>query len=154
MNIVFENRHSSTPHRRKITFQGQDPVYADIELADNPDNAGTAITADILNQMNSEINENTTKSNSALQLANEAKAIAEEARNNSTADVGTVVQVGGVDQTTWNSDLKLDKSQGTVNSNKTMVVGSNGNITPSDYIYIGNIKVYQTSEGIAFEFPN
>ena len=51
MDKIFQDRIPSKANRRKITFDGQaEPVYAVIELADEPLVEGTPITADSLNQ--------------------------------------------------------------------------------------------------------
>lgn len=155
MEKEFKDRIAQYPNRRKlkIVTQTDNEIVADIELADEASQQGTPITAAVLNEMNNEINANKVNSTTALSTANEAKALAEEAKNSVLQDEGTKVLVGGVSQPSWDADSKLDKNQGTINANKTMIVGTNGEITPSNYIYIGNIKVYQDPEGLAFEFP-
>ncbi len=182
--IQFKDRLSTYPNRRKLKIVSQvgNEMVADVEFADEPTQQGTPINAETMNKWQQTIVENESKANnavstsntanttantaktkaetaistanSAVTTANEAKTIAQDANNRVLSGLGTKVSSGGSEQLTWNSDTKVDKNQGTTNAKKTLTIGDDGNVTPSNYIYIGNIKVYQDSDGLAFEFPD
>lgn len=139
MEANFKNRKSQYPNRRKITIvkQSANEMVADI-VADEGlvEEAGTAITAEIMNQIITNVNSSVQESGEAKQTANIAKTTADEAKtesgeakqlaqtalnNSQTAlekanaverqvvqGLGTIVTVGGQNQQTFNADSKAD----------------------------------------------
>ena len=117
--IEFKDRVSNTPNRRKIKIISQtaDEIIADIEMADNPTESGTAINAEMLNNI---------------------QDIAYEALNQVTQKQGTIVQENGAYVNTFYADKKLDINQGASNANKVMTTDNSGNISPSDSIKLND----------------
>lgn len=139
MEANFKNRKSQYPNRRKITIvkQNANEMVADI-VADEGliEEAGTAVTAEIMNQIITNVNSSVQESGEAKQTANIAKTTADEAKtesgeakqlaqtalnNSQTAlekanaveqqvvqGLGTIVTVGGQNQQTFNADSKAD----------------------------------------------
>ena len=120
---IFVDRVSATPNRRKIKIISQtaDEIIADIEMADNPTESGTAINAEMLNNI---------------------QDIAYEALNQVTQKQGTIVQENGAYVNTFYADKKLDINQGLLNTNRIMITDENGKITPSNSLRIGNCQIY------------
>ena len=88
--ITFKNRISSTPNRRKLKIINQtaDEILADIEMADNPTEEGTAINAEILNNI---------------------QDVAYEALNQVTNKQGSVVYENGDPVNTFDGDKVAEK---------------------------------------------
>lgn len=82
---VFYNRQSLHPNRKRLTIiqQNSNEIIADIENADEPTVAGTPITAEVMNNFQSEINTANQNSISAVGTANTASGNASTALSNS-----------------------------------------------------------------------
>ena len=78
-NLV--NRVSKHPNRRKLTIVSQSPneIIVDVERADSATVEGSTITADTLNDFQTEINTSNSNASSALSTANSANTIAQTA---------------------------------------------------------------------------
>lgn len=139
MEANFKNRKSQYENRKKITIvkQSANEIVADI-VADEGvvEEAGTAITAEVMNEIITNVNNSVQESGEAKQTANIAKTTADEAKtesgevkqlaqtaltNSQTAlekanaveqqvvqGLGTIVTVGGQNQQTFNADSKAD----------------------------------------------
>lgn len=125
--ITFKNRISSTPNRRKLKIINQtaDEILADIEMADNPTEEGTAINAEILNNI---------------------QDVAYEALNQVTNKQGSVVYENGDPVNTFDGDKKLNVDQGLTNASKVMITDSSGKIIASDNMQFNNCKIYQGTD--------
>ena len=125
--ITIKNRISSTPNRRKLKIINQtaDEILADIEMADNPTEEGTAINAEILNNI---------------------QDVAYEALNQVTNKQGSVVYENGDPVNTFDGDKKLNVDQGLTNASKVMITDSSGKIIASDNMQFNNCKIYQGTD--------
>lgn len=94
-NMVFKDRKSQNPNRRKlkIVSQGPNEIIADIERADtNVTEPGTPINAKLLNDWNTAIttaesnaSSAVSKANSAVSTANTANSVSNSAKQTATA---------------------------------------------------------------------
>lgn len=55
--------------------------------------------------------------------------------------------------------LKVDIAQGSDNANKIITTDANGDISPTEYVYVGDIKIYEDTDtdgtiSLVFEFPD
>lgn len=86
-NLVFKNRESEFPNRRKLTIVEQqgNEMLVEIERADgNVKEEGTPINAAVLNQWTNTIDESERKSTDALNIVNQANENSENALNKAT----------------------------------------------------------------------
>lgn len=86
-NLVFKNRQSENPNRRRLTIVEQqgNEMLVDVERADtNVTEEGTPINADVLNQWNNIIDESNSKSTNAVNTATQANTMSNNALSKAT----------------------------------------------------------------------
>ena len=86
-NLVFENRQSEHPNRRRLTIieqQGNDMIVDIARAETSVSTQGTPLTAEILNNWNDTVNTSKNTADSALTAANEAKEKSENALSKAT----------------------------------------------------------------------
>lgn len=170
----FQNRVSSTPNRRRIKIISQTPteIVANIEMDDNPTVVGTPISADVLNEWDSDVllakqkcvtaetnaanalavanladgksDNATTLATTAGEIANEAKTIAQKAIEQVITKQGTKVTENGVVMENFNADTKVNIAQSS--ANKALVTDNLGNVVTSSIIPVGDMKIYQEED--------
>lgn len=109
-NIEFLNRQSNNANRRKLKIisQNANEILADIEFADNATVEGTALTAQILNNWQTQINTNET-------ICNQAKTIAEQSEINSNSAIVTANTANSNSQTAVNTATEAKETANNAN---------------------------------------
>ena len=84
---TFKNRRSKFPNRRKITIleQNANVIKADIEFADEPEEQGTPINAEMLNDFKNEIYNAVDTANNAESTANAAQSLSSSANQTASS---------------------------------------------------------------------
>lgn len=124
--MKFKDRTGSNLNRRKLKIISQtaEEMIVDVERADKPDDEGTPINADIMNQLQKEIDTANINSSSAISTADSAIETANSAKEKAIyvesqlADRGATVKINGTSQSEINFssnpqeqiDSKLNKN--------------------------------------------
>ncbi len=160
--ITFTNLEGNNLNRRKITVlkQNGNEILADIEFAGEVNNEATPITAEIMEEFQSNINNALSKSEDAINQFSKVQKLEEDILRQVEEKLGSVVYEKDVAVPTFNADTKLNVAQGEENVNKVMVTDQNGKVVPSSAIYIGGYKLYSKDDAetgkstLIIEFPN
>ena len=109
----FIDRVSSKPNKKKITIISQTPneIIATIERADEPTVEGTAITAQVFTNFQTEINTANSTATNALTNANQAKSDATTAKNSaSSAETNANTAIATANQALTKANEALNAS--------------------------------------------
>lgn len=109
----FIDRVSSKPNKKKITIISQTPneIIATIERADEPTVEGTAITAQVFTNFQTEINTANSTATNALTNANQAKSDASIAKSTaSSAETNANTAIATANQALTKANEALNAS--------------------------------------------
>lgn len=115
----FKDRKAKNPNKRRITIleQNSNEIIANIEpVAEEIEEEGTVFNAALMNKFQDSIIQSETDSETALRIANEAKAQSQEAYNHVVSMQGTRVTENGSFVANFDADKKV--STETYNSDK------------------------------------
>lgn len=140
-NIVFKNRESHFPNRRKIKIisQNANEILADVEMADEPTEEGTPVTAQILSSWQNAIVESNTIAEAANTTANTAESNSESAINTAnTANINSNTAVNTANEANTKSDnavLVANNANATAENALRTVVEKQGTVVTENGIY-------------------
>lgn len=138
--IIFKNTKVNNPDRKKITIISQtaNEIIADINYAEQVEEQGTAITAELFDDFQNILLQGEKNAAEALSKANQSIEDVEILRTDIAEKQGTKIYLDGQLLSSVDSESKVDVSQGSTNANKVLVTDSIGQVGPSNTIPLGN----------------